>query len=183
MRMEEGLDSGPMLVREVEPIRPRDTSSGLAVRLAEVGARAMLEGLALLEFGSPEPVEQDHDEATYAPKVSRDVARIDWARPGRDVRDHVRAMDEVPGAWTTRDGQPLKLFSPSPEIEEGPDPSTGAEPGTVVGADPDRKAGLAVLTGDGVVRFAEVQPPGRRRMAVADWLRGRSIETGDRLGD
>jgi len=184
MRMEEGLDSGPMLVREVEPIRPEDTSSGLAVRLAELGARAMIEGLALLEFDSPEPVEQDHAEATYAPKVSREVARIDWARPGTEVRDHVRAMDEIPGAWTTREGQPLKLFSPSPEIEA----TTGetgdeVEPGTVVAADPDREAGLAVATGGGIVRFAEVQPPGRRRMAVADWLRGRSIDEGDRLGD
>ncbi len=184
MRMEEGLDSGPMLVREVEPIRPEDTSSGLAVRLAELGARAMIEGLALLEFDSPEPVEQDHAEATYAPKVSREVARIDWARPGTEVRDHVRAMDEIPGAWTTRDGQPLKLFSPSPEVEVARG-ETGDDvvPGTVVAADPDREAGLAVATGGGIVRFAEVQPPGRRRMAVADWLRGRSIDEGDRLGD
>jgi len=184
MRMEEGLDSGPMLVRRVEPIRPTDTSSGLAVRLAGLGAGAMIEALSLLEFGSPDQVEQDHDEATYAPKVSRDVAAIDWARPGREVANHVRAMDEVPGAWTTRDGQPLKLFSPSPEIGDPAHvPSADSEPGTVVDADPDRDAGLAVLTGDGVVRFAEVQPPGKRRMAVAAWLRGRSIETGDRLGD
>lgn len=184
MRMEEGLDSGPMLVRHVEPIRPSDTSSGLAVRLAELGAGAMIEALSLLEFGSPEPVEQDHDAATYAPKVSRDVARIDWTRSGREVADHVRAMDEVPGAWTTRDGQPLKLFSPSPRIRDAADMSgPDAEPGSVVDADPDREAGLAVLTGEGVVRFAEVQPPGKRRMAVSDWLRGRSVETGDRLGD
>jgi len=189
MRMEEGLDSGPMLVRHAVPIAPTDTSSGLAPRLSELGARAMIEGLALLGLGEVEAEVQEHDRATYAPKVSREVARIDWSRPGAEVRDHVRAMDEVPGAWTTLDGQPLKLFSPTPEVAEG----EGA-PGEVVDADPDRDDGLAVAAGapeadsgpDGggcdVVRFAEIQPPGKRRMPVAAWLRGRSVEPGVVLG-
>lgn len=179
MQMEEGLDSGPMLVREPEPITPTDTSSGLARRLSRLGASAMIRGLSLLEFGEPDLEEQDHDAATYAPKVSREVAKIDWSRPGGEIVDHVRAMDEVPGAWTTRDGRPLKLFSPTPEVESG---AGSAVPGEVVEADPDREDGLAVRAGDGVVRFAEIQPPGKRRMAVSAWLRGRSLETGERLG-
>jgi methionyl-tRNA formyltransferase len=181
MQMEAGLDSGPMLVREPEPIAPTDTSSGLALRLSELGASAMIQGLSLLEFGEPELEEQNHGEATYAPKVSRDVARIDWSRPGSAIIDHVRAMDEVPGAWTTRAGQPLKLFSPTPGVEDPPAESGAI--GEVVDVDADRVDGLAVRTGEGVVRFAEIQPPGKRRMDVSAWIRGRSLEAGERFGD
>ncbi len=190
MRMEEGLDSGPMLVREPEPIVPTDTSSELARRLAELGASAMVQGLSLLEFGDPQIEEQDHAAATYAPKVSREIAKVDWSRPAREIVDHVRAMDEVPGAWTTLDGQPLKLFSPTPVQASGAEVGAEvggeervAEPGVVVEADADRDDGLAVRAGHGVVRFAEVQPPGKRRMEVSAWLRGRSLEPGERFGD
>lgn len=179
MRMEEGLDSGPILLQVPEDIAPTDTSSGMALRLSEIGAQAMIEGLAVLEFDEPTLEEQDDQRATYAPKVSRDVAAIDWAAGAAVVVDHVRAMDEVPGAWTTWQDRSLKLFSPSPETEPSRE---GAVPGQVVDGDPDRDAGLAVQAGDGVVRFAEVQPPGKRRMAVADWLRGHAVHVGDRLG-
>lgn len=179
MQMEEGLDSGPMLVVRRIPIAPTDTSSSLAPRLAELGAAAIIEGLALLETGTAEPETQDHDAATYAPKVSREVARIDWTRPAGDVRDHVRGMDSVPGAWTTLGGQPLKLFSPTPAL----DPVGDGRPGEVVDIDTERPDGLAVAASDGVVRFAEVQPPGKRRMDVGSWLRGRSVERGVVLGD
>jgi len=179
MRMEEGLDSGPMLVRRVLAIGPRDTSSGLAPQLAELGAEALLEGLELLAAGDAAPEEQDHAAATYAPKVSREVARIDWTRPAAEIRDHVRGMDAVPGAWTTLAGQPLKLFSPTPAIEAAGE----ARPGEVVDTDDDRADGLAIAAADGVVRFSEVQPPGKRRMDVGSWLRGRSVERGVLLGD
>jgi len=179
MQMEEGLDSGPMLVTHRIAIDPTDTSSSLAPRLAELGAAAMIEGLALLETGIAEPETQDHEAATYAPKVSREVARIDWTRPAAEVRDHVRGMDSVPGAWTTLEGQPLKLFSPTPTL----DPVADAQPGQVVDVDTECPDGLAVATSDGAVRFAEVQPPGKRRMDVGSWLRGRSVERGVVLGD
>ncbi|MDT8369957.1 MAG: methionyl-tRNA formyltransferase [Longimicrobiales bacterium] len=199
MRMEEGLDSGPILLSDSVPIAATDTSSGLALRLAEVGARAMIEALCLLEFDEPRLVEQDHARATYAPKLSREGARIEWSRTGREVRDHVRAMDAVPGAWTTWRGEPIKLFAPTPGIDAvagtgggrdaptpssaSPPPPASAPPGTVVDADPDRDDGVAVATGEGAVRFGEVQPPGRRRMPVAAWLRGRSLERGERFGE
>jgi len=178
MRMEEGLDSGPMLVSRSIPITPTDTSSGLAPRLAELGAEAMLVGLSAIEAGRPDLEEQDHDVATYAPKVSREVARIDWTRSASELHDHVRAMDAVPGAWTTLAGEALKLFAPSLDLEADRD----AVPGEVVDADPARADGLGVATGAGVVRFAEVQPPGKRRMDVGSWLRGRSVERGVVLG-
>jgi len=193
MRMVEAMDAGPILYRVSEPIYEDESASELAVRLAEVGASALLEALALLSVGEAEEVEQDADAVTFAPKVDRETARIDWTRSAREVSCHVRAMDETPGAWTTLDGVALKLFrpvvrpaaasaaatggntsSPSSSGADGP-----ARPGAVLRADPDD--GLLVAAGEGSVLFGEVQPPGSRRMAVADWIHGRGIRVGQRF--
>lgn len=184
MRMSEGMDAGPILHQVEEPIDPEETSTELALRLAEVGARALIEGLAFLKYGGVEPREQDHDRATYAPKVSREVARIDWTRPSREVVNHVRAMDEVPGAWTELSGEPLKLFRPTLEAPDGHEsgPEAGAAtPGTVVGVAAAGGGGLAVRAADGPVWFREVQPSGKKRMPVGPWLRGRGAAIGDRF--
>ena len=167
MRMVEGMDAGPMLHRVEEPIGPEETSTELATRLSEVGAQALIEALTLLAAGALSEEEQDHDQATFAPKVSREAARIDWTRSAREVADHVRAMDDVPGAWTTLEGEALKLFRPRVGEGEG-------EPGRVLRS-ADGAGGVGVATGDGVVWFGEVQPPGRRRMASDAWLRGRGL--------
>ncbi|HSG49532.1 MAG TPA: methionyl-tRNA formyltransferase, partial [Longimicrobiales bacterium] len=172
MRMTEGMDAGPVLHQVVELIGPTETSSELTERLAETGARALIEALVLLEFGGAEAVEQDHEKATYAPKVSREVARVDWARPAREVMNHIRAMDAVPGAWTEWQGEPLKLFRPRTEPPEGWEApaGAGAAPGTILAADAGVPGALAVQAADGPVWIGEVQPPGRRRMPVQDWL-------------
>jgi len=195
MQMTAGMDEGPILLQRETPIGPDETASGLYRRLSELGAEAIVEALVLLEAGALEPHEQDHARATYAPKVGREVARIDWSRTAREVSDHIRGMDEVPGAWTTLNGEPLKFFRPavlSSASDVPPDatdfmtgapgaPAGAAEdvPGTVLQSDPD--AGLIVRTGSGAVAPAEVQPPGRRRMAVTDWLRGGGPGRGDRF--
>lgn len=186
MRMSEGMDAGPILHQVEETIDPDETSTELALRLSEVGARALIEGLAFLKYGGVEPVEQDHERATYAPKVSRGVARIDWTRGAREVADHVRAMDEVPGAWTEWAGAPLKLFRPSLEAQDESDPESIPNPedapvGTVVAVDRSDAGGLAVAAGDGPVWFREVQPAGKRRMPVGPWLRGRGAAPDDRF--
>ena len=186
MRMSEGMDAGPILHQVEEPIDPEETSSELALRLAEVGAQALIEGLAFLKYGGVEPREQDHERATYAPKVSREVARIDWSRGPKEVMDHVRAMDEVPGAWTTWGGESLKLFRPTlrdpEEGDGGPGPTGGASlPGTVLRVDESGSGGLAVQAQGGSVWFREVQPAGKRRMPAGPWLRGRGAAPGDRF--
>ena len=184
MRMTEGMDEGPVLHSVEVEIQPTETSTELGTRLAEVGAQALIEGLALLEFGLADPREQDHERATYAPKVSREVARIDWTRPVQEVVDHVRAMDTVPGAWTEWNGEPLKFFRPYPELpEDAPEvePETEGEPGTVVAAVPGPGGVVGVRAGDGVVWLREVQPAGKRRMDVGSWLQGRGTEIGDRF--
>lgn len=174
MRMEAGLDSGPMLFRVEEPIRADESASELAVRLSEVGAQALLETLALMQAGTLVEVPQQHELATYAPKLDRDTARLDWTLPATEVARWVRGLDDVPGAWTPQgDRGPLKVFRPRPEEGAG-------APGTVLDADP--ATGILVACGEGAVRLAEVQPAGKRRMTAGEWVRGRGIAAGDRLG-
>ncbi|HEX7242504.1 MAG TPA: methionyl-tRNA formyltransferase [Longimicrobiaceae bacterium] len=174
MRMEAGLDSGPMLFRVEEPIRADEPSSELADRLSEIGAEALIETLALMEGDGLLEVPQDHGLATYAPKLDRETARLDWTLPAVEVARWIRGLDEVPGAWSPLgDRGPVKLFRPT--VWEG-----SGEPGTVLDADP--QAGVLVACGEGAVRVAEAQPPGKRRMTAGEWVRGRGIAAGDRLG-
>lgn len=173
MRMVEALDAGPILMQAEEPIGPGDTASDLTMRLSEVGASTLVQALVLLAADALEEREQNHDLATYAPKVDRATARVIWDRPATDVANHVRGMDEVPGAWSTLDGQSVKLFSPvalTDRIDALP-------PGSVVLA--DEKEGLVITAGAGAVRIEEVQPPGKRRMRAEAWIRGRGASTGD----
>lgn len=174
IRMVETMDAGPMLGRIVEPILPDETASELWLRLSEVGAQALLEVLVRMAQGDLEEEEQEHHRATFAPKVDRATARIDWTRPAREIGWHVRGMDMVPGAWTELDGQAVKLFRPT-----SMDGWDDAPPGTVVAA--DLEGGLLVSAGEGAVAFGEVQPPGKRRMDAAAWINGRGIEAGQRF--
>jgi methionyl-tRNA formyltransferase len=171
MRVVEALDAGPVILSAEEPIGPNETASELTARLAEVGAAVLVEALTLLEAGVAVEVEQDDSQSTYAPKVSREVARIDWSKSAVEVSNHIRAMDAVPGAWTTLGGEPLKLFRPQVR-----DAGSDAAPGTVVLADP--AAGIIVAAVDGWIHFAEVQPPGKRRMDSASWVAGRGVSQG-----
>ncbi|CAA9303905.1 MAG: Methionyl-tRNA formyltransferase [uncultured Gemmatimonadetes bacterium] len=173
MRMEAGLDSGPMLIRAEEPILPDDSGTELARRLSAVGAEAVVEALALIESGQIEEEVQDHSRATYAPKIERETARIDWTLPAEEAALFIRGMDDVPGAWTPHGARgAVKLFRPQPRDESG-------EPGCVlaVGAD-----GVLVACGIGAVMIREVQPPGKRRMAAGDWVRGRGVSIDDQFG-
>ena len=176
MRMVEAMDAGPVLARSEIPIGENDTASVLSGSLAEMGAPLLVETLARLEAGPVEEVEQDHAAATYAPKVSRATARIDWTKDARTVACLIRGMDAVPGAWSVLRGQPVKLFAP--EVVEG-DPGRGFDPGRLVRADP--RGGLVAAAAAGVVRIGEVQPAGKRRMEAAAWIRGRGPRAGDRF--
>ena len=173
MHMEAGLDSGPMLLRVEEPIEADESACELSGRLAEIGAEALVEALALLEAGQLAEEEQDHAKATYAPKLDREQARIDWSRPAAEVSRWIRGLDDVPGAWSPLGAAgPVKLFRPTLDGAAG-------EPGTVLEA---RDDGILVACGEGAVLIREVQPPGKRRMNAADWVRGRGVAVGDRFG-
>ncbi|MDE2803693.1 MAG: methionyl-tRNA formyltransferase [Gemmatimonadota bacterium] len=172
MRMVEEMDAGPILAAAECPIGPADTAALLSARLSGLGAAVLAETLARLEAGPVDEVDQDHARATFAPKLDRSSARIDWSRGHAHVARLVRAMDDVPGAWTVWRTQPVKLFGASATEGHG-------DPGRVVQADPRR--GLVVAAADGVVRIAEVQPPGKRRMEAAAWIRGSGPGVGDRF--
>lgn len=173
MRMEAGLDTGPICLQEVEPIGAADTAGTVTERLAIVGARLAVEALDLLERGELPERPQDDSQATHAPKITTDEARIDWSRPAVQLERAVRAYDPWPGAWTTWRGERIKIYRLGLE-ETVPDRPLG----TVASLDP-----LPVVnTGEGAVSLTIVQPGGRGRMAGGDWARGRSVEVGDRLG-
>jgi len=175
MRMVEQMDAGPVLFQTEEPIGPEETASDLRMRLSEVGAEALVEALLLLEGGVIEEREQDESHATYAPKVDRTTARIDWACGAVDVSNFIRGMDAVPGAWSELDGRPVKFF----RSEADPDVIPEARPGTILEA--DRDTGLLVATVEGAVLIREVQPPGKQRMEAGAWILGRGATAGQRF--
>ena len=173
MQMDEGMDTGPVHLRVPTPIAEDETCGELSVRLAELGALSVIEALTLIGTGHADPEPQDDAEATRAPKINRDAARIDWAASAASIARHVRAMDPVPGAWTELNGQPLKLFGPTALAE----PATDKPAGTIVSI----HDGLVVGAAPGAVRFLDVQPAGKNRMSSESWIRGRGVTTGTQL--
>lgn len=162
MRVEAGLDSGAVWLQRALPIGPTSTTGELFQSLATLGAAAMVDALPRIEHGEP-PTPQDQSRVTIAPKVNRAMARVDWQRSAAETSHLVRAMDPAPGAWTTWQDTPLKLFAPSPGII-----ATQVPPGTVRAT----SDGIEVACGDRWLAIAMLQPAGRPRLAAADWLRG-----------
>jgi methionyl-tRNA formyltransferase len=183
MRMEEGLDTGPICLQAAEPILPDDTAETLTRRLATLGGRAAVEALDQLEAGTLTETPQDDALASYAAKITTTEAEIDWSLPAAVIERSARAFDPWPGAWTTFRGERLKVFRVdlADAVVDSRAVATGAEdgrPGEIVAADP----APIVRTGDRPVRVVIVQPPGGRRMAGDDWARGREVNPGETLG-
>lgn len=186
MRMVRELDAGPVLHRVPVEIGPRTTAGELYRTLSGLAAEAIVEVLDRLDRGEAvEEEEQDHDRATYAPKLDRETARLAWSLGAEELDRWMRGCDPWPSAWSRlvrageaeREAAPVQLFSPRPLPElRAPE---GAEPGTVLEADP--REGVTVAAGEGAVRVGEVKPAGRRRMSAAAWARGRGVAAGDRF--
>jgi methionyl-tRNA formyltransferase len=170
MQMDEGLDSGPILHQIPRAIDPEMTGGELSEQLSETGALALVEVLALLGPEGLKPRPQDDARATYAPKLTRDTARIRWSEPAAQVARLIRGLDPRPGAWTELDGREVKLFAS--RVVDG----QGA-PGTILAADD----ALRIAAGEGAVAVVDVQPAGKARMAAADWIRGRAARSGQRF--
>lgn len=178
MRMVERMDAGPILHQVAEPIAPDETGTDLAGRLSEIGAEALVETLALLEAGQIAEVAQDDARATYAPRITRDIAHVDWSAPALEVSWLIRALDAVPGAWTTIAGAELKVYRPKPDAGAEHD----MEPGTVLETHAsDPAEGMLVACGTGACWIREVKPAGRQRMTTAEWVRGRGASAGSML--
>ena len=173
MRMVPALDAGPVLLRTPTPIMENESYGELQQRLAELGALALMEALALLSVGAIEEEQQDDAMATYAPKVEREDTRVDWALPADDVARTIRAYDPKPGAFTTVRDTTVKLFGARPEQHDT------AVPGDILHCD---GSGILVACGRDAVRVSYVHPEGRRRLAAQEWLNGRGVALGERLG-
>jgi len=176
MRMVQELDAGPILFQVREPIGADESASELTARMAEIGAEALVEALALLEIDELPEREQDHDASSYAPRITSDDARVDWSLDAGAIARHVRGMDDVPGAWTTHDGRRLLVYRPRVEARDG-------TAGEVLETDASGEGSLIVGCGAGALRIGEVKPEGKRRMTAGEWLRGGGARVGDRLGD
>ena len=172
MKLDEGMDTGPMLLERRVTIGESETSGQLAARLAAVGAEALVEALAAIEAGTAVEVPQDDTRASYAPMLEKGHGLIDWTRSAEEIRNLVRGVDPWPGAATQLGGEALKLYGASRAEGQG-------EPGTVLSLVAD---GVVIATGDGAVRIAELQAPGKRRMTAAELARGRALGPGTRLG-
>ena len=175
MRLDEGMDTGDMLLRRELPIGPTDTAEELFPRLAEVGAPLMVETLAGLEAGTITPQKQDSSLATLAPLLTREDGRVDTTRTVQSIYDRWRGFQPWPGAWTTVRGKKLTLH----QLVVSPSAPQRGEPG-VFRVEADR---LFFAAGDGrVLEVTELQAEGKRRMPAADLLRGHGVVDGDRLG-
>ena len=169
MQMDPGLDTGPILLQEPIAISPDDTAGTLHDKLALLGARLLVRALAT----PPAPRPQDENVATYAARVSRGEAEIDWRRTAAEIERQVRAFDPVPGAQTRHDGVVLKVWRA--RIEHG----LSAAPGTVCVAEP---GGIVVACGGDGLRITELQRAGGRRLAAGAFLSGFRLARGARLG-
>jgi methionyl-tRNA formyltransferase len=172
IRMDEGLDTGPVLARREQAIRSDDDAGALGARLAAIGADVVAEVLPALAEGRVTPMPQT-GPVTFAPKLGPADRLLDWLQPADVLVRRVRAFAPEPGATTTLSGSDLKVFRAD---EAGP---AGAEPGTVMGVD---REGVLVAAGTGAVRLLEVAAPGRRRMPAPDWARGVRDLASDRFG-
>jgi methionyl-tRNA formyltransferase len=173
MRMEAGLDTGPVYARASCPIPPGTTGGELHDRLAALGAATLQENLLALLSAALVPAPQDDARATYAPKLEKAEAELDWSRPAPELERRVLAFNPYPVAQTSLDGQTLRVWRARAEAE-----STAAPPGTVLR---EGAAGIAVATGAGALHLTEVQLPGGRPLPVAAFLAARRL-AGRRLG-
>lgn len=173
MRIIPKLDAGPIILQAATPIHDDETYGELQLRLSELGALALIEAMTLIALGRATERPQDDALATYAGKVERAAARVDWAGSAASVSQSIRAYDPKPGAWTLHRENELKLFGARIL------PHTDHAPGKVVEIGEE---GMIVACGAGAVRVAQVQPAGKTRMSPAQLERGRGITTGELLG-
>ena len=177
MQMDAGLDTGPVLAARACPIGAADTTGSLILRLAELGAAALLDTLPALAAGAAEPRPQDEARAVAAPRIMKSRAAIDWTRPAAEIERAVRAFDPWPVAHTFLAGEDRPAFRIWRAGLAGGDPAQA--PGTVLRCD---ATGLVVAASPGAVAITEIQPPGGRRMTAAEFARGRRLAPGTRFG-
>lgn len=172
MKMDEGMDTGDMLLKKEIPIDDDDTGETLSEKLSQIGAELLLETIKHLKEGKLNPIPQDHSQATYAPMLKKEDGKIDWEKSAEEIRNLIRGTLPWPGAYTTLGGKLLKIYKAS--VSEGtgkPEEVTKSDSGI-----------LRVATGKDSLDLLELQVEGGRRLKVEEFLRGRKIKEGWVLG-
>ncbi len=174
------LDAGPVIAQDRTPIDPEETAEQLEERLSEVGARLLLQSLEAFQAGQLEEIPQDSTLASKARRLKKTDGLIDWSRPALAIKNHIRAIQPWPKAytfWHRPDGPPVRLtVGPVSEIDE---PAGEAKSGTVLEASDSR---LTVATGDGVLELFSLQPAGKRMLPIGEFLRGYHVQVGHGFG-
>ena len=176
MLTDPGIDTGDMLLARSTPIGDLETAGELSERLSKIGAELLIETLDKYLKGEISPVRQDESRMSHQPMLDKEMGRIDWSRSAAEIGCQVRGLNPWPCAFTTWNGDMLKVYLARPaETENG-----GAKPGTVV--ESSAKKGLFVACGEGVLELLEIQAPNARRMQAKAYLMGKKIDAGTVLG-
>ena len=170
MQMDAGLDTGPVLMRKVIPIASDDDAASLHDKLARLGADAIVAALHEIEAGRARAVPQPEQGVTYAAKIGKRDAHLDWSRPAAELERAVRALRPAPGAFGLLEGEPVKIWRAS--VVE----ATG-EPGTIL----ETERSLVIATGEHALAVGELQRPGGRRLRTVEFLRGHPLARGARF--
>lgn len=171
MLMEAGLDTGPMLLKESLPIAATETAGTLHDKLAGLGARLIVEALGRMERGALPGEIQTAEGVTYAAKLEKAEAALDWRQPAMQLDRAVRAFNPFPGATAQLDGQAIKVWTAEPVAARG-------EAGRILAVGSD---GIVVACGEGALRLTELQKAGGKRLPAADFLRGFELKPGQRF--
>ncbi len=174
MQMDAGLDTGDMLLAQALPIGEDDNTARLHDRLAALGARLIVQALRQAGAGTLEPVPQPAEGATYAHKIGKHEARIDWAQPAARIVARIRAFDPAPGAHSELRGETIKLWVARAEIA-----APGQEPGTILAT---THTGIAVAAINSIATITELQRAGGKRLPAAEFLRGFEVKPGQAFG-
>jgi len=176
MMMDEGMDTGPLLLQRAVTVEPEDTAAELGHRLAKVGGDLLVETLTGLANKTIIPQEQNHDKATYAPLLTKEAGMIDWTQSARSIVNRIRGLSPWPGCYTFLHGQRLVIWKAKAEEEKVPPWNPDEKPGMILEV---TKTELRVMAGEGVLQVTEIQPANQKRMTVEQFLQGRSVQSGD----
>jgi len=179
MLMDEGMDTGAILLQESVAIAPDDTAGSLSVKLAAVGGRLLIETLRRLKAGSLTPCPQDSSQASMAPLLKKDDGLLDWTLPAAALANRVRGLSPWPGAYTYLGADRWSFWKTEAVAPVASGTAPAAVPGAIVAVGKDA---LLVQTGSGLLRITEVQPANSRRMSVSQYLAGHALEPGLQFG-
>lgn len=174
MYMDQGMDTGDMILKAAMPITPDDTTGSIHDKLAAVGAEVLFRTLQKVAAKTAPREKQDEAQATYAPLLKREHEFINWERSAQEIDCQIRGLNPWPGAFTTHRDRQLKIWRAVPQGEKAGQPS-----GTVLRVD---REGIVVATGFGRLRLLELQPQNNKRMPAADYARGHHIQPGEQMG-